>query len=129
MTSLDAMIRQLELDLGQAHSKSPFDLLRQKYGSSGAKPSAPKKEEPKTAEAPKKEEVKQEKKPKGAKQPKGGAPAGPKVDLPEELALFNSCDLRVGRIVECEIRPDSEKLYFEKIDLGEGTLREIGSGL
>ena len=55
--------------------------------------------------------------------------AGPKVDLPEELALFNSCDLRVGRIVECEIRPDSEKLYFEKIDLGEGTLREIGSGL
>lgn len=122
------MIRQLELDLGQAHSKSPFDLLRQKHGS-GAKASAPKKEEPKKADAPKKEEQKQEKKPKAPKQPKGGAPAAPKVDLPEELALFNSCDLRVGKIVECEIRPDSEKLYFEKIDLGEGTLREIGSGL
>ena len=127
MVALDNMIRQLELDLGQAQSKTPFDLLRQKYGS-GAKPSAPKKEEPKkAAEAPKKEEQKQEKKPKAAKPNKGG-PA-PKVDLNDELAIFNSCDLRVGKIVECEIRPDSEKLYFEKIDLGEGQLREIGSGL
>lgn len=121
------MIKQLELDLGQAHSKSPFDPLRQKYGGSGTKPAAPKKEEPKKVEAPKKEEQKQEKKPKDAKKLKGGPE--PKVDLNDELAVFNSCDLRVGRIVECEIRPDSEKLYFEKIDLGEGQLREIGSGL
>jgi len=37
--------------------------------------------------------------------------------------------LRVGKIVECEKHPDSEKLYIEKIDLGEGELRTIGSGL
>jgi methionine--tRNA ligase beta chain len=37
--------------------------------------------------------------------------------------------LRVGRIVECEPHPDSEHLYREKVDVGEGTLRDIGSGL
>ena len=39
------------------------------------------------------------------------------------------CDVRVGKIVECEPHPDSEKLYIEKIDLGEGRLRTIVSGL
>lgn len=38
-------------------------------------------------------------------------------------------DLRVGRIVECTRHPESAKLYIEKIDLGEGKLRTIGSGL
>lgn len=42
---------------------------------------------------------------------------------------FNNCDLRVGKIVECEICPNSDKLYIEQVDLGEGSLREIGSGL
>jgi tRNA-binding EMAP/Myf-like protein len=31
--------------------------------------------------------------------------------------------------MECEKHPDSEKLYIEKIDLGEGRIRTIGSGL
>jgi tRNA-binding EMAP/Myf-like protein len=43
--------------------------------------------------------------------------------------VFNACDLRVGKIVECEKHPDSEKLYIEKIDIGEENLRTIGSGL
>lgn len=38
-------------------------------------------------------------------------------------------DLRVGKIVECTRHPESAKLYIEKIDLGEGRLRTIGSGL
>jgi len=37
--------------------------------------------------------------------------------------------LRVAKIVECEKHPDSDKLYVEKIDVGEGELRTIGSGL
>jgi len=39
--------------------------------------------------------------------------------------------LRVGKIIECEKHPESEKLYIEKIDLGEpeGKIRTIGSGL
>ena len=41
------------------------------------------------------------------------------------------CDLRVGKILECEKHPESEKLYIEKIDLGEpdGKIRTILSGL
>lgn len=31
--------------------------------------------------------------------------------------------------MECEKHPDSDKLYIEKIDLGEGRIRTIGSGL
>ena len=46
-----------------------------------------------------------------------------------ELEWFNNCDLRVGKIVECETNESSDKLYFEKIDLGEGELRSIGSGV
>ena len=45
------------------------------------------------------------------------------------MAAWNACDLRVGKIVECTRHPESAKLYVEKIDLGEGRLRTIGSGL
>ena len=45
--------------------------------------------------------------------------------------MYQQCDLRVGKIVECEKHPESEKLYIEKIDLGEddGRIRTIVSGL
>ena len=68
---------------------------------------------------------------KGEKKGKGGAkaPEAPKQELAPELEWFNACDLRVGKIVECETNESSDKLYFEKIDLGEGQLREIGSGV
>ena len=45
------------------------------------------------------------------------------------LDVYKLCDLRVGKIIACEKHPDSEKLYIEKIDLGEGRIRTIGSGL
>ena len=53
----------------------------------------------------------------------------PEVALSPELEWFNNCDLRVGKIVACEACEGSDKLYIEKIDLGEGSLREIGSGV
>lgn len=43
--------------------------------------------------------------------------------------MYSKCDLRVGKIVECEPHPDSTNLYREKVDVGEGELRDIGSGL
>jgi aminoacyl tRNA synthase complex-interacting multifunctional protein 1 len=49
--------------------------------------------------------------------------------MSENHKIWSQCDLRVGKIVECKPHPDSENLYYEKIDLGEGELREIGSGL
>jgi glutamyl-tRNA synthetase len=38
-------------------------------------------------------------------------------------------DIRVGKILTCEKHPDSTKLYSETIDIGNGEIREIGSGL
>jgi aminoacyl tRNA synthase complex-interacting multifunctional protein 1 len=43
--------------------------------------------------------------------------------------VYSKCDLRVGKILECEPHPDSAHVYREKIDLGEGEPRLIGSGL
>lgn len=50
-------------------------------------------------------------------------------NLSEELQAWLASDFRVGKIVECTRHPESAKLYVEKIDLGEGRLRTIGSGL
>merc|ERR1719240_300424 len=49
--------------------------------------------------------------------------------LPPELEGFDNCDLRVAKIVACKECEGSDKLYVEKVDLGEGTLRNIGSGV
>jgi tRNA-binding EMAP/Myf-like protein len=38
-------------------------------------------------------------------------------------------DFRVGRIVEVWKNPASEKLYNEKVDIGNGEIRCIASGL
>jgi methionine--tRNA ligase beta chain len=38
-------------------------------------------------------------------------------------------DIRVGKIVEIHKNPNSEKLYNEKIDIGNGEIRTIASGL
>ena len=38
-------------------------------------------------------------------------------------------DMRVGQIVEVWPNPNSEKLYNEKVDLGNGEIRSIASGL
>jgi len=38
-------------------------------------------------------------------------------------------DIRVGKIVEVWANPNSEKLYNEKIDMGNGEIRGIASGL
>ena len=38
-------------------------------------------------------------------------------------------DVRVGKIVECWKHPDSIKLYCEKIEIGNGEIREIASGV
>jgi len=47
---------------------------------------------------------------------------------PEEIAPYR-LDIRIGKIVEVSRHPDAEKLYVEKIDLGEPSPRTIVSGL
>lgn len=38
-------------------------------------------------------------------------------------------DIKVGKIVEVWVNPESEKLYNEKVDMGNGEIRTIASGL
>lgn len=46
-----------------------------------------------------------------------------------EESEFAKLDLRVGRIVEVTRHAEADALYVEKIDLGEGTPRQVVSGL
>ena len=151
---LDDMIFKLETNLGRQHTVSPFNQLYQKYNFStnnnvavapakAEAATAKKEEEVKVAapvvaaEAAKEEKKKEPKAPKEAKpaaekQPKGGkkpaADEGPKLD--EVWEVYSKCDVRVGKIIECGPQPESEKLYIEKIDLGEPEgPRTILSGL
>lgn len=62
----------------------------------------------------------------GAAAPAAGAAAN--ADL-GDAAIFASIDIRVGVIVEAWEHPASDKLWCEKIDVGEAAPREIGSGL
>ena len=58
------------------------------------------------------------------------APAAPAAEAPaEETPPFALVDLRVGKILEAWEHPDSDKLWCEKIDVGEPEPREIASGL
>jgi tRNA-binding EMAP/Myf-like protein len=38
-------------------------------------------------------------------------------------------DIKVGRIIDVWPNPKSENLYNEKIDIGNGEIRSIASGL
>merc|ERR1712117_844775 len=53
---------------------------------------------------------------------------GNKPVEPEEITTYR-LDIRIGKIVEVSRHPDAEKLYVEKIDLGEPNPRTIVSGL
>merc|ERR1712226_1577737 len=63
--------------------------------------------------------------PPPVKEKKGGNKAAPaEAELgPARL------DMRVGKIIEVSRHPDAEKLYVEKIDLGEPSPRTVVSGL
>jgi methionyl-tRNA synthetase len=59
-----------------------------------------------------------------------------KVEKPkvEEIKIqeregFGVLNLKVGKILSVEQHPEAEKLYVEKIDLGNGDIRQIVSGL
>jgi len=49
------------------------------------------------------------------------------VKTPEEL--FKKLHLKAGRIIEIERHPEADKLYIEKVDMGNGEIRQIVSGL
>lgn len=62
----------------------------------------------------------------------GAEPSGKpskKAPAPDRPMDVSWLDLRVGHILEAEKHPDSDKLYVEKIDVGEEEPRTILSGL
>ena len=46
-----------------------------------------------------------------------------------ETVDVSRLDLRVGKIVGVKKHPDADALYVEEVDLGEGQVRTIVSGL
>ncbi len=77
-----------------------------------------------TAPSPKKKEDKKEDK---AKKPAAAPPSAPPAEIGiEELGKV---DLRVGIVREAEVVPEANKLLRLMVDLGEGRLRQIFTGL
>lgn len=53
--------------------------------------------------------------------------SGEKKQKPQEL--FSKLNLKVGKIIEVKKHPKADKLYIEKVDMGNGEIRQIVSGL
>jgi len=69
---------------------------------------------------------KEEKKPEAKKETK----QKPKVaESGDELPTISKLDIRVGKIVKIYPNEESDKLYNEEIDIGNGEIRTIASGL
>ena len=74
----------------------------------------------------KKAEKEAKKAAKGDKPKKEAAPAAEAAPAQPDASKL---DLRVGLILKAEKHPEAEKLYVEQVDLGEGKLRTVVSGL
>ena len=68
---------------------------------------------------PKKKEQKQKQQQKG----------GGKQQAMKEVHDLSLLDLRVGKVVKVYPNPQSDKLYNEEVDIGNGEVRNIASGL
>eukprot|EP00186_Timspurckia_oligopyrenoides_P004491 CAMPEP_0182443946 /NCGR_PEP_ID=MMETSP1172-20130603/2554_1 /TAXON_ID=708627 /ORGANISM="Timspurckia oligopyrenoides, Strain CCMP3278" /LENGTH=390 /DNA_ID=CAMNT_0024639381 /DNA_START=77 /DNA_END=1249 /DNA_ORIENTATION=- len=58
----------------------------------------------------------------------GDSAAGSAGDTAADVAPYRA-DIRVGKIISAEKHPDADKLYLEKIDVGNGEIRTVCSGL
>lgn len=72
-------------------------------------------------------EKKAEKKPKQQQENKKQTPK--KEELKPEDINISKLDIRIGKIMKVERHPDADGLYVEQVDLGEGKLRQVCSGL
>ena len=54
-----------------------------------------------------------------------------KAEKKAEIALgdFQKIELKTGKVIKCERHPDAEKLLVLKVDLGDGDVRQIVSGI
>jgi len=73
-------------------------------------------------------EKRQEKKEKKEKKEKAPAPPAASAEDAGQSDV-SKLDIRVGLIISAEQHPDAEKLYVEKVDVGDGQPRTVVSGL
>ena len=77
----------------------------------------------------KKEEKKEDKKEEGDNKKKEKKEKNKKNEKKDDLHPMSKVDIRVGKVVSIEPNPEGEKLYNEEIDIGNGEIRKIASGL
>ena len=113
----------------------PLFLDFAKFGEKGNKePKKEEKKEDKTEEKKEdkkvsfKEEKKEEKKEEGDKK-KEKKEKNKKNEKKEDLHPMSKVDIRVGKVINIEPNPEGDKLYNEEIDIGNGEVRKIASGL
>ena len=87
-----------------------------------------KEEEKEDKKEDKKEEKKEEKKDEGDKK-KEKKEKNKKNEKKDDLHPMSKVDIRVGKVINIEPNPEGDKLYNEEIDIGNGEIRKIASGL
>lgn len=86
--------------------------------------------EPKEGKKEKKEAKKEKEQTEKTEQPKEGAKQESKESNTKKLQdTFNDIDFRVAKVVKIQNMEGSENLYHCWVDVGEGSIREIGCGL
>ena len=77
----------------------------------------------------KKEEKKENKKEEGDNKKKEKKEKNKKNEKKDDLHPMSKVDIRVGKVVSIQPNPEADKLYNEEIDIGNGEIRKIASGL
>ena len=77
----------------------------------------------------KKEEKKEDKKEEGDNKKKDKKEKKQKNEKKDDLHPMSKVDIRVGKVINIEPNPEGDKLYNEEIDIGNGEIRKIASGL
>ena len=77
----------------------------------------------------KKENKKEDKKEEGDNKKKEKKEKNKKNEKKDDLHPMSKVDIRVGKVVSIEPNPEADKLYNEEIDIGNGEIRKIASGL
>jgi len=111
---------------GDSSSNAPVDDKVEAAAPGGKKELT---EEEKKATAEKRAKKAAEKKAKKGVQSKAGGKAGGDGASPVAELNVSALDIRVGKIIDVWEHEGSEKLWCEKIDLGEAEPRQILSGL
>lgn len=101
---------------------SPFEEIKVQKGAFNPKKAAPAKVNVQKGAQP------QQGQNQGKKEKKAKKPAAPKQEAPKGDA-FAQIDIRVAQIVKVWPHPDADSLYCEEIDIGDGVIKKVITGV